>query len=401
MQSYNYTAINQNARTIRGNITAANDMDLETRLKDIGLDLVNYREIEEKKAAMRGSGIKTKDVIMLCVHMEQLDKAGVPILESLADMRDTSDSPKVKELVGQIYQSVKGGKMLSAAMAEHPRIFSEVFTGLVAAGERTGHLSESFAHIGQHLKWNDDMRRKIKKAIRYPIVLMLMMICVLTIMMLFVVPQLSSFLLAQGFDLPFHTRALIWLSNAFVNYWYLILGLPVVATITIIILYRSFEDIAYRVDAIMLHMPFIGKNMRKIDLARFTQFFAVTFKSGIDVLDCLRTAQNVVSNRVLKEAVLAVRRSVSEGHSLTASLKLSNQFPSLVIRMFKVGEESGEMDVALQNINFFYEREVNDSVEATVELIQPALTIMMGALLFWITAAVFGPLYSSFSKMKF
>jgi len=398
---YNYTSINQNGRTIRGNIAAANEMDLEARLKDIGLDLVNYREAHEKRSTKKGARIKSRDIIMFCIHMEQLDKAGVPILESLADLRDTSDSPKMKEMVGQIYQSVKSGKMLSAAMQEHPRVFSEVFTGLVAAGERTGQLSEAFAHIGSHLKWNDDMRRKIKKAIAYPIFLLILMMCVMTVMMLFVVPQLSNFLLSQGLDLPIHTRALIWVSNAFVGYWYLILGVPVVIGVAIVVLYRSFEDIAYQIDSIMLHMPFIGKNMRKIDLARFTHFFAVTFKSGIDVLDCLKTGQNVVSNRVIKEAVLMVRRSVSEGNSLTASLRLSNQFPSLVIRMFKVGEESGEMDNALKNINFFYEREVNDSVDATMAMIQPALTIILGALMFWITAAVFGPLYGSFSKMQF
>ena len=121
----------------------------------------------------------------------------------------------------------------------------------------------------------------------------------------------------------------------------------------------------------------------------------------MDVIECIQTSENVMHNRVMKEAVYYVRQSVSEGNTITGSLQVSSQFPSLVMRMFKVGEESGKMEQALENVNFFYDREVNDSVEAMIELIQPALTIVMGVMLFWITAAVFGPLYDSFSKMNF
>lgn len=399
MNSYNYSAINEKGRTISGLITAANESDLEMRLKEIGLDLIKCKEVKEKSVNF-ASKITQRDLIMFCVHMEQLDKAGVPLLEAIVDLRDTSDSPRLKELMSEIYESVKGGKMLSAALAEHPRIFGEVFVGLISAGERTGQLSDSFAHLSSHIKWNEDIRRKVKKAIRYPIILVVMMIAVISVMMLYVVPKLSEFMKSQGFDLPLHTRALIWFSDLFVNYWYLMFSIPIVLFIIFLVCYRTSEDFAYRADKVFLKLPLVGKNFHKIDLARFAQFFAVTFRSGIDILDCLKTAQNVVSNRVIKEAIQSVRRSVSEGNSLTGSLKISNQFPSLVIRMFKIGEESGEMDQALKNINFFYEREVNDSVENIVELIQPALTVVLGLILFWIIAAVFGPLYDTITKLN-
>ncbi len=136
-------------------------------------------------------------------------------------------------------------------------------------------------------------------------------------------------------------------------------------------------------------------------MARFTHFFAVMFNSGIDMLDALESAKQVVQNRVLKESVDLVKTNVTEGNSLTASLRLSNRFPTLVIRMFKVGEDSGNMKEALENVNFFYNREVNDAVDAMVGAIQPILTVVMGILIFWVIAAVFGPLYESFSKMKF
>jgi type IV pilus assembly protein PilC len=135
-------------------------------------------------------------------------------------------------------------------------------------------------------------------------------------------------------------------------------------------------------------------------MARFTHFFSVLFNSGIDILEALQSAKNVVGNRVLQESIELMARSVSDGMSLTSSMRMSNQFPNLVVRMFKIGEESGNMTEALENINFFYDREVNDAVESVVGIIQPALTIVMGVLIFWVIAAVFGPLYQSFSKMN-
>jgi type IV pilus assembly protein PilC len=164
---------------------------------------------------------------------------------------------------------------------------------------------------------------------------------------------------------------------------------------------RMSETFAYYVDGVKLSIPYIGKTMRKIELARFCHFFAIMYKSGIGILDCLDSANNVISNKVMKENVAIVKGSVSEGNSLTESLRVSNQFPNLVIRMFKVGEESGNLDVTLENINFFYDREVEDAVSNMVGVIQPALTIVMGGIMMWVTISVFGPLYNSFSKMNF
>jgi type IV pilus assembly protein PilC len=178
-------------------------------------------------------------------------------------------------------------------------------------------------------------------------------------------------------------------------------GTPILIVVIISTLYRISENFAYNWDKMLLFLPFIGKTIRKINMARFTHFFSVMFKSGIDILDSLDGASRVMSNRVLKDAIVTVKRSVSDGTSLTASLRMSNQFPMLVIRMFKVGEESGNMNEALENVNFFYNREVTDAVDAMIGMIQPALTIVMGVLIFWVVSAVFGPLYESFSKMPF
>ena len=400
MPVYTYMATNSSGNTVKGKLTASNDLDLEERLTELGLVLIDHKALNKGKAGLI-SKVNTKELIVFCVHMEQLDKAGVPVLDALSDIRDSADSPAFRDVIADVYESVKGGDVLSVALKKRPDVFSNIFVGLIAAGEKTGNMAESCGQLAAHLKWNNDLRRKIKKAITYPIILIIVMSAVVALMMLFVVPQLVDFLQAQGFDLPFHTKALIWTSNMFVDYWYLIFGLPILTLIILVILYKNSESARYKIDSALLKMPFIGPVILKINLARFSHFFAITFKSGMGVLDCLGTARNVVGNAVIKEAVYFIIQNVSEGNSLTRAISATQKFPSLVVRMFKVGEDSGNMEDALHNINFFYDREVEDSVNGMIEIIQPTLTVVMGGIMFWVTAAVFGPLYESFSNLEF
>ena len=400
MQNYSYVGLNFNGRKIRGETVAENEFDLETRLKEIDIDLITCKTVKERKAGTFAK-IKLKDMIVFCLHMEQLDKAGVPLHDSLADARDATDSPKLQNILTAVYEAVKSGTQFSHALGAHPAVFDDIFVGLIAAGEKTGNLSESFSNLIEHMKWTNELQRKVKKAIRYPIVLMVVLSAVITILMLFVVPKLVDFIIAQGFDIPLHTELLIRFSAFFGENWYIILSTPVVIFITHKFFYRVSEPYAYFIDDKALKAPIIGPVIRKINLARFTHFFSVMFRSGIDILDSLKAGQGVMSNRVLKEAIETVHKSVTEGNQITNSIRMSNHFPNLVVRMFKVGEESGNMNDALENINFFYNREVDDAVEGMVAMIQPIMTVVMGSMIFWVIAGVFGPLYQSFSEMDF
>ncbi|MCH2037389.1 MAG: type II secretion system F family protein [Rickettsiales bacterium] len=400
MPSYDYTALNAQGRSVRGNMTAANVSDLEDRLKQIGLDLTFYKQKKER-SFFNKKRLTPKDLITLCIHLEQLERAGVPLLESIADLRDSADNASMKNMMSDVYESIKGGKLLSAALEEHSSTFDTVFTGLVAAGEKTGNLADVFHHLSNHLRWVSDTKRKLRKAVTYPIFLLLVSFAVITVMMVWVIPQLSSFLTQQNFELPVYTKALIVSSEAFQQYWQFILVSPVGIFIFIKVFAYLSDEFAYQIDNIKLNMPIMGNTVRKIETARFCHFFAITFKSGIDILECLDVGRRVVKNKVIRESIKGVRVKVSEGSLLTDALRQSNHFPSLVIRMFKVGEETGNFDKSLENVNFFYDREVDDSVSAMIAMLQPALTIILGGIMFWVTLAVFGPLYSSFSEMNF
>ena len=400
MPLYVYKAINPKGEFLKGKMTAENEMDLEQRLKDNRYDLVSCRALRDG-AFHFGGGVKSPDLIMLCVQLQQLDKAGVPILQSLADLRDSIEVHNLKMIVADIYENVRNGALLSEAMSKHPRTFDSVFTGLVAAGEQTGSLHESFASLADHLKWNAEIKRKVKKAVTYPIFTLILMVGVVAFMMVGVVPQIQSFLTSQGQELPGHTKALIATSDFFAAYWFVILPIPFVFYASVKAGKKASYNFWLKWDTMMMKLPVLGKPIRKIDLARFTRFFSILYTSGIDILDCLKVGKQVVNNQAMKAAIDSVRTSVSDGNTLTAALTKTGQFPTLVLRMFKIGEESGNMKDALENVNFFYDREVNDSVDAIIGTIKPLMTLLLGGLLIWIAVAMFGPLYNTIGQMEF
>lgn len=400
MPLFNYSALNQNGRRIRGVMSAENDNDLEIKLNSIDLALIECK-VKKSKESMFGGKVTGQDLVVFCIHLEQLEQAGIPILEAMSDLRDSTDNPAMKSILTQICDAIRTGKMLSEAMAAHPKVFNKTFVALIEAGEKSGNLHESFSQLARHLKWTLHIQKKIRKATYYPAFLLVLMTGIVSLMMLFVIPKLSVFLEAQDFDLPGYTKALIATSHFFADYWYIALPMPFIIFVVLKIAAKMSDAIAYKMDAAKLHIPFIGSTIKKIELSRFCHFFGIMYKSGIGLLDCIDSAANVVKNRVISESVSVIKRSIGDGNSLTFSLKASNQFPNLVVRMFKVGEESGNLEVAVENINFFYDREVEDAVNSMIAVIQPTLTLVMGGIMLWVSLAVFGPLYNSFSKMNF
>ena len=225
MAKYNYRALNKNGRPVRGSLTAANETDLFQQLQAGGFELIDCKTVggESKGAGMIreifSGGVKTRDKIQLFVHLEQLQKAGVPLLESLADIRDTSESPKLRDILTELHREVSEGASLSEAMGKYPNVFENIFVSLIAAGEETGNLMQSFSQVIRHLKWADAMNTKKKKAMRYPKILLFVVFVVVGVMMTYVVPEVTGFLANIGQELPPVTRALIATSDFFTNYF--------------------------------------------------------------------------------------------------------------------------------------------------------------------------------------
>jgi len=398
MSVYSYKALTIDGNVQRGKLPAGNEAELESKLKQSNLDLISCSLVRESNFSLFGS-ITSQELILVCIHLHHLEDAGVPLLDSIADLRDTSENPKLREVMMDLYDSLKNGKTFSQALASHPKIFDKIFIGLIEAGERTGNFSDVFGHLEHHFKWVADLRAKIKKATYYPIFLMFLMIGVISLMMVFVIPKLTVFLLSQNIELPIYTTALIATSDFVGNHWASIILTPIILFIGVKVAQVSSEDAAYIIDVAKINMPVIGIVIRKIEIARFCHFFAITYKSGIGILECLDSAAGVVQNMVIKKAIVKMRDDVMNGRRLTDALVMSGEFPQLVVRMFKVGEDSGNLDHALHNINVFYDAEINTAVDNMVGFMQPALTLVMGGLMMWITLSVFGPIYGSFGNV--
>lgn len=400
MAMYNYKAVNLDGRKVAGQLNANNDLDLYQRLREVELELVSFRELKNARArAILAARVKGRDLIQMCVHLQQLIGAGVNLIEGLADVRDATEQRRLRDLLTEVHQDVSQGRSLSEAFGRHPKVFGQVFQSLIAAGEESGNLTESFIQLVKHLRWTEEVNSKIKKATRYPAFMVLVIIALFGFMMTMVVPEVVGFLKGNGQTLPGVTLALIATSDFIINYWPVLIVTPAALFFLIRLGAHLSEDFAYQVDYYMLRMPVAGSLMRKISLSRFAHFFATMFRSGVPILQCLDTAQKVVSNICLGKSLARVRAGVQDGNPLSLGLKESGEFPSLVIRMVKIGEDSGNLGETLENVTTFYDEDVNEAVDAMVAMIEPALTVFAGLMMAWIVVAVIGPIYDSFSKM--
>lgn len=404
VEKYKYKAINPSGRPIRGLLTAANEADLYQQLQAAGLELVDCTAMSNKKSIVRGGfgqKVKIRDLIQFFLHLEQMQGAGIPILDSLADIRDTADNNTFRDVVSEMYREVSEGASFSESMANQPKAFNNLHVSMIASGEENGDIRTSCRQLITYLKWVDKMQVRVRKATRYPMILMATVIVTVVIMMAFVVPQIVGFIRTLDQELPWATTSLMAVSDFFVAHWEWILAVPTLLAIAIVMLIRVSEGFAYRVDSLALQLPVMGPLVRKINIARFSQTFAALFKGGIDVLKALEAASNTVGNQVLKESLAQVKEYVKEGESLSQSLNKTGEYPSMVVRMVKVGEESGNLTVVLDQVSEFYTNDVDEEVEKIIALIEPSLTAILGGIILWIAVGVFGPIYSSFENIQF
>lgn len=390
-------------RPIKGVMGAANEVDLYNRLQSSGMELVQCQLLNKKKGALAGMmgsrGVKVRDLIQLFLHMEQMQSAGVPLLDALGDIRDTTENDQLRDMMTEIHRDVSEGSSLSEAIAQHPKVFTNLYISLIAAGEETGDLTSSYLQLIKYLKWVDKMQAKVRKATRYPIILICVVILTIVVMMGFVVPQIVGFIKNLDQELPIYTTALMATSDFFKAYWWAVLSTPVALAFLWFFLRRMSDDIAYKQDVFMLSMPLFGPLIRKINIARFAQTFGALFASGIDVLQGLDHASKTVNNRAILDALDGVKEQVKAGSPLSEAFNTSGEFPSMVVRMLKVGEESGNLTVVLDQVAEFYTADVDESVEGLIAMIEPSLTALLGGMILWIAVAVFGPIYGSFENL--
>jgi len=400
MANFTYKAIDTRGKSIMGQIEALNIVDLEMRLQRMGLDLVRGAPSRRTGTALRAGSIKRPELINFCFHLEQLNGAGVPLIEALVDLRDSVENPRFREVIAGVVESIQGGRGLSQALAEYPDVFGQVFTSLIKAGEDTGKLPEVLKSLSDTLRWEDELSAQARKIVMYPAFVGSIVLMVFFFLMIYMVPQMVGFIKNMGQTIPLQTRILIWVSTACVNYWYLIIGIPIALFFALRIAAQVNPLVRYQIDKLKLALPLIGPIIRKIILSRFASTFALMYSSGITVTDSVRSSEETAGNVVIKEALQRAGQQIVEGKNVTSAFQDAGIFPPLVIRMLRVGEGTGALDAALLNVSYFYNRDVRESIAKVQVLIEPAMTVVLGAILGWVMLAVLGPIYDVISKIK-
>ncbi|HCX33570.1 MAG TPA: type II secretion system F family protein [Rhodocyclaceae bacterium] len=400
MAAYRYRAMNPRGRVVSGQIEAINLVDLEMRLRRMDLDFINGSPRSGRQWSPAGD-VSRRERINFCFHLEQLLRAGVPILEGLGDLRDSITDPRFRAIVAGLIESIEGGRTLSQAMAAHPEAFGRVFVSLVRAGEDTGRLPEVLHNLSESLKWEDELASHTRKLVIYPAIVATIVLVVTGFMMIYLVPQMASFFQMTGNRLPAQTVLLIAVSRLFVGYWWALAGVPVAALLALRVLVRSRPSARYRFDALKLAVPVAGAILRKIVLARVAGVLAMMYSSGIPLIDAVRATSEVAGNSVIRTGLLRAGELMSEGQNVTAAFEATGLFPPLVLRMLRVGQSTAALDTALANVSYFYNRDVREAIEKLQAVVEPALTLVLGMLLLWVMLAVLGPIYDIIARLKF
>jgi type IV pilus assembly protein PilC len=400
MAAYQYKAIDRTGRGARGKLDAANEVDLELRLKKMGLDLITAKPVRSQGPSIARGSVSRQDLITFCFDLEQVSRAGIPLLDGLRDLRGGMENPRFREILTSVLEDIEGGKTLSQALEAFPRVFDAVFVSLIRAGELSGTLAEVFENLGGTLKWQDELISQTRRLLVYPSLVFVVVTSVMVFLLLYLVPQVTQLLKTMGLELPVQTRVLIWLSQFTQAWWPLLLFLPTLAVIVIFLMVRTKPRARYLFDYVLLRLPVTGEILQKIILARFANFFALMYRSGITILEAVRTSEGIVGNRVVADGLQRAGQQINSGETMSEAFQNLGMFPPLVIRMLRVGESTGALDTALMNVTYFYNRDVRESVDKALRLLEPTLTLVLGGMLGLILFSVLTPVYDVIGKLK-
>lgn len=397
MPIYRYRGVDATGRVVSGQIEALNLMELRMQLLQGQITLLSARMLRQRGATHKQK-LTPQEKLDLMYHLQMLLQAGVSIVDTLEDLRG-SDSPNIRRVGGVLLSRISAGDSLAQAMRADVDNFDPVLVSLVHAGEMTGALPEVLERIVASMRWQIELAAQTKKALTYPAFVAITVSGVVVFLMVYLVPQLVSFIQSSGQEIPLLTRMLIALSDAFVHYWWLILGAPPLLVAGITWAARHNRKLRARLQQALLKAPLLGPLVHKIAVSRLLDVFGLMYRTGVPIIQGLDHCIEVTQNIPLQEATARVRDRIITGTGITDAFAAEPLFPSIAIRMLRVGEMTGAIDKALHNVTQYFNREVRDSVDRIQSLMEPAITVILGLILGWIMLAVLGPIYDTITKI--
>lgn len=401
MATYKYAARDFHGKHIAGTIDARDESELRKTLRMNELFLISYSgEADGKKPSVDSQNPSIFDfkpsLQDLVIAMRQLGatvRAGLPLLSALDLVGTQTNKPSLRVAFQDIEQSVSEGKMLSASMRKHPKIFNALVVSLVEAGEVAGTLDQTLEIAATQLEREADLRRKVKAATLYPKLVVLACIGTIAVMLTMVVPAFGSVYKSLHADLPFATILLMKISDWFIRLWWII-ALALVAVYYGVAQMRKTPEGSLYIDTALMKIPVLGPVLRKIAIARFVQTLAGALKGGVPVLQSLGIAGSTAGNMVIRNAVSESAKNVRDGSTISEELDRTGEFPIMVTRMVAAGEATGNLDNMLEEINRFYEQDVEYAVGSLTRLIEPIMTIVVGFIVLLVLLAMYMPVFS-------
>ena len=386
---YIWEGKDKTGKVIRGEIRATGDAMVQAMLRRQGIQVIKVR----KQKMARGGRISEKDIALFTRQLATMMKSGVPLLQAFDIAMKGSANAALSRMLNDIRTDVETGSNLSQAFAKHPAHFDRLFCNLVAAGEQAGILDGLLDRIATYKEKILAIKSKIKSALFYPTAVVVVAGLVISVMMLFVIPEFKSVFKSFGADLPAPTLLVIAISDAFVAYWYLIFGAIIAAIVSIAWSYKRSTAMQIAVDRLVLRIPVVGAIIRKATVARWTRTLSTMFAAGVPLVEAVYSVGGASGNHVYLVATRQIQGEVSTGTSLTVAMQNADVFPTMVVQMVSIGEESGQLDSMLSKVADFFEQEVDDAVAGLSQLLEPLIMVFLGTVIGGLVVAMYLPIF--------
>ncbi|MDN6298425.1 MAG: type II secretion system F family protein [Halomonas sp.] len=386
---FKWSGKSTSGRNLSGEMVSRSKTEVGAELKRHDIIIRRVR----KKSSLHGRGrIKAQDIAVFARQLATMIRAGVPLLQALQIVTESIEKPSMVLLVQQMIHDVSAGASFSDALRRHPRHFDHLFINLVEAGEQAGALDQMLERIATYKEKVEMLKGRIKKAMWYPAAVMTIGISITMLLLIKVVPQFEDMFHNFGAELPAMTQVTLRLSELAQTYWLHALGGLAAGIFVLRRAARRSPRLAYRLHFLLLRLPVIGSILQKSAVARFSRTLATTFAAGVPLVEALQTCSGATGNKVYQHAVIQARQDVSTGQPLHFAMRMTNQFPSLVVQMISIGEESGALDAMLNRVADYYEEEVDNKVDALTSLMEPVIIVVLGLLVGGVVVSMYLPI---------
>lgn len=388
-----WDGLDRNGGRQRGELTARSEITARAELRRQGIKVSKIKKKPKPLLGVSKKKITPKDIAIFSRQLATMLTAGVPLVQAFDIVGRGHENPSMQELILGVKADVEGGSPLAESLGKNPKYFDELFCNLVNAGEQAGVLETLLHKIAEYKEKTESLKSKIKKALAYPIAVLVIAFLVSAVLLIFVVPQFEELFKGFGADLPAFTKLVIEASKLLQAYWYIVLGIVVAVGYSFAYFKRTSPAFNRFLDRLVLHIPIIGVILNKAAIARFARTLSTMSAAGVPLVEALQSVAGAAGNDVYATAILRMRDDVSTGTQLQQSMRQVSLFPNMVIQMIAIGEESGSLDSMLSKVADFYEEEVDTAVDSLSSLIEPLIMAVLGIIVGGLVVAMYLPIF--------